>query len=254
MNDLISGVTGEYKTYFVIFCLVMFFLRQPSISFFTGLILRLFRINYTDKQYEEYDNKIYNQQLLRLKRGVKTSSAEDAKLISDALSDGVIEQSMFRFTSFFGPVGVRRTIRIQNIGVIVIGVLFIASALTIIYDMPYMKSGYVTYNSDSGEKLYISKHRVYDQKNNVSYNKSDCVRISKISETSQQLKDTCNYIITTDPDLRSELYSAIESEKQAMITLCILVLSLLGGGYWLIVGFNNYIKINKLVCDLKRMK
>lgn len=251
MDEMLLDMLGAYKTYALVVCLIVIFIKQPSISFFLDLILRLFRINYTDKQYLEYDKRIYNQQLFRLKRGVRTVCAEDAKLISDALSDGTIERADLRFTSFFGPVGVKRTIRHEFVSMIFFGLLFIGTALSIIYDAPYMKAGYVTYNADSGEKLYISKYRVYDKENNISYNKLDCMKIIKDTEAVQKLKDACTYITSQDQDVRAELYDAIKSESNAKKIIFTLVVLLMGFGWWLIIGFRNFVKLNKLVCDIK---
>jgi hypothetical protein len=254
MNDFISGVFGEYKAYFLVLFLIVIFIKQPSISFFIGLLLKLFRIKYSDSHYMEYDEKIYNQQLFRLKRGVRTISDEDAKLISDALNDGRIDRSILRFTSFFGPVGVKRTIRLQLINAIFFGLLLMGVAFEIIYNAPYMKSGYVTYNTDGNEELYISKHRVYNKTNNQFYNKLDCLNLREKVEATQDLKKACIYITTTDPDMRSELQAAIDSETHAKKGLVIAVILLFGFGAWLIIGFNNFVKLNKLVCDIKNIR
>ncbi|MFG6654870.1 hypothetical protein ACG0Z5_10410 [Scandinavium sp. M-37] len=254
MNEFVSGMLGEYKVYFLILCLVIIFIKQPSISFFIGLLLKLFRVKYSDSHYMEYDEKIYNQQLFRLKRGVRTVSPEDAKLISDALNDGRIDRSTLRFTSFFGPVGVKRTIRLQLVNAIFFGLLLMSIAFEIIYNAPYMKPGYVTYNTDSKEELYISKHRVYNKTNNQSYNKLDCLNLVKKAETTPDLKNACVYITTDDPDMQSELQTAISSERHAKKWLIIAVVALFGFGAWLIIGFNNFVKLNKSVCDLKNIR
>lgn len=254
MSDFISGMLENYKIVFLIFCLFLFFVKLPSVGFFVGLILKLFRIKYTDKDYKEYEMKQYNQQLFRLKTGVRAASTDDAKLISDALNNGRIDRSTVRFTSLFGPVGVKRTIRLQSITAMLFGVLFIGTAFSTLYSAPYIKSGYVTYHINNVEKLYISQHRVYDKKHNVSYNKSDCTNLIKDTKSIQQLKDACLYITTNDSDIREELREAINSESTGQILLVVFVFTLLFIGWFLIIGFNNFVKFNKLVCDMKDIK
>lgn len=153
MNNYIFEAFGEYKIYIAFFLAILFFMKSPSISFFTGLILKLFRIKYSDKEYVEYDEMLYNQQLFRLKNGVRVASADDAKLISKALSEGIIERSTLRFTGWFGAVGVKRTMRLESVSTTFFGVLFIFTACSILYDAPYMKAGYVTYNVSDTEKF-----------------------------------------------------------------------------------------------------
>ncbi|HAS1027138.1 hypothetical protein [Enterobacter cloacae] len=254
MNNYIFEAFGEYKIYIAFFLAILFFMKSPSISFFTGLILKLFRINYSDKQYVEYDEKLYNQQLFRLKNGVRVASADDAKLISKALSEGIIERSTLRFTGWFGAVGVKRTMRLESVSTTFFGVLFIFTACSILYDAPYMKAGYVTYNVSDTEKLYISKHRVYDKNNTNSWNKLQCLKIIQDEKSIQHLKDACIYITTDDLDLRTELQDAIESESTGKKVLAALVVALTAIGGLIIVGITNFVKLNKIVCDLKGIK
>lgn len=229
-------------------------MKLPSISFFTGLILKLFRIKYSDKEYCEYDEKIYNQQLFRLKNGVRVASTDDAKLISTTLNEGKIERSTLRFTGLFGAVGVKRTMRLEAVSTMFFGVLFIITACGILYDAPYMKAGYVTYNISDSEKLYISKYRVYDKRNNHSWNKIECMDIIKNSASAQYLKDACIYITTDDGDLRAELQDAINSETTGKKVLAGLITILFATGGLIMVGFNNFLNLNKTVCDLKGIR
>ena len=254
MSNYISEALGDYKLYLLVFFALLFFMKLPSISFFTGLILKLFRIKYSDKEYCEYDEKIYNQQLFRLKNGVRVASTDDAKLISKALNEGKIERSVLRFTGLFGAVGVKRTMRLEAVSTMFFGVLFIITACSILYDAPYMKAGYVTYNISDSEKLYVSKHRVYDKKNNQSWNKIECMGIIKDPVSAQYLKDVCIYITTDDGDLRAELQDAIDSEATGKKILAGIITLLIVTGGVIIVGFNNYLKLNKTVCDLKGIK
>ena len=254
MSNYISEALGDYKAYLLVFFALLFFMKLPSISFFTGLILKLFRIKYSDKEYCEYDEKIYNQQLFRLKNGVRVASTDDAKLISTALNEGKIERSTLRFTGLFGAVGVKRTMRLEAVSTMFFGVLFIITACCILYDAPYMKAGYVTYNISDGEKLYISKYRVYDKRNNHSWNKIECMDIIKNSASAQYLKDACIYITTDDGDLRAELQDAINSETTGKKVLAGLITILFATGGLIMVGFNNFLNLNKTVCDLKGIR
>ncbi|WP_368545097.1 hypothetical protein [Enterobacter soli] len=251
MSDYIVEALGDYKVYIIFFLAILIFMKLPSVSFFTGIILKLFRIKYSDKEYVEYDEKLYNQQLFRLKNGVRVASTEDAKLISRALSEGKIERSTLRFTAWFGAVGVKRTMRLDSVSTTLFGILFILTALGILYDAPYMKAGYVTYNAGNSEKLYISKHRVYDKKNNNSWNKTDCLKIIEDATSFQHLKDACTYITTNDADLRAELQDAIHSEAIDKKILAGLIIVLMAIGWLIIVGFTNFVRLNKIVCDLK---
>ncbi|MCK6871341.1 hypothetical protein [Enterobacter roggenkampii] len=254
MSNYIFETLGDYKIYIALFLAILFFMKLPSISFFTGMVLKLFRIKYSDKEYVEYDEKLYNQQLFRLKNGVRVASADDAKLISRALNEGKIERSTLRFTGWFGAVGVKRTMRLESFSTIFFGVLFIFTACGILYDAPYMKAGYVTYNVSNSEKLYISKYRVYDKKNNNSWNKFECLKIIKDVTSVQHLKDACIYITTNDIDLRNELQDAIQSESNGKKILAGLIVALSTIGGLIIVGFTNFVKLNKIVCDLKGIK
>ena len=254
MSNYISEALGDYKAYLLVFFALLFFMKLPSISFFTGLILKLFRIKYSDKEYCEYDEKIYNQQLFRLKNGVRVASTDDAKLISTALNEGKIERSTLRFTGLFGAVGVKRTMRLEAVSTMFFGVLFIITACGILYDAPYMKAGYVTYNISDSEKLYISKYRVYDKRNNHSWNKIECMDIIKNSASAQYLKDACIYITTDDGDLRAELQDAINSETTGKKVLAGLITILFATGGLMMVGFNNFLNLNKTVCDLKGIR
>lgn len=251
MSNYISEALGDYNIYLLGFFAILIFMKLPSISFFTGLILKLLRVNYSDKEYCEYDKKLYNQQLFRLKNGVRVSSAEDAKLISMALNEGKILRSTLRFTGLFGAVGVKRTMRLEALSTMFFGLLFIFTACTIFYHAPSMKAGYVVYNVGNSEKIYISKHRVYDKKNNLSWNKIECRQIIKNAISVQHLKDACLYITTDDIDLRNELQDAIESEKTGKKVLAGLIAALSAIGGIIIVGFSNFVKLNKIVCDLK---
>jgi len=254
MSNYISEALGDYKAYLLVFFALLFFMKLPSSSFFTGLILKLFRIKYSDKEYCEYDEKIYNQQLFRLKNGVRVASTDDAKLISTALNEGKIERSTLRFTGLFGAVGVKRTMRLEAVSTMFFGVLFIITACGILYDAPYMKAGYVTYNISDSEKLYISKYRVYDKRNNHSWNKIECMDIIKNSASAQYLKDACIYITTDDGDLRAELQDAINSETTGKKVLAGLITILFATGGLIMVGFNNFLNLNKTVCDLKGIR
>lgn len=251
MGNLASVNLDEYKAYFGLCILIIIFIKQPSVSFFVGLILKVLRINYSELEYKNYDEKLFNQQLFRLKRGVRTRTPEDALLISKALDNGEINRSMLRFTSFFGDVGVKRTIMLEFIFAIICGLLLMGSAYTLVYNLPYMRSGYALYNADDGSKLYISKHQIYDRKSNKSYNKMDCTDISLSRNKKSPLDKACLYITTKDLDMRSELNDAIESGKNVKLFLSSLVVICFGLGWVLIVGYNNYRNLNKIVCDLK---
>ena len=49
-----------------------------------------------------------------------------------------------------------------------------------------MKAGYVTYNISDSEKLYISKYRVYDKRNNHSWNKIECMVCTAVAVVKQK--------------------------------------------------------------------
>lgn len=247
MENYINNLFESYKIALFVGVFILAWIRVKDISFFMVVILRALRIDYTDKRFDSYDEELYNLNLFRLKQGVNVSSLDDALIVNNALHGGQIEKKLLWFSGFFGPIGVKRTMRVDSIVVPLYAIFIILLGISLLYSLPPSKSGYATYNSNP--PMLISLYNVYDSTNKNYFNKIDCLALKQ--DASQALKRSCNYITSTDETIRSELKDGIESEKMAKEIVAFVIISALMLGSMLTLGFSHFMHLNTIVCDLK---
>lgn len=247
MEDYINDFFVGYKFILFIGIFILAWIRVKDISFFMGIILRALKINYTDNRFDSYDEELYNLHLFKLKQGINVSSLDDAFIVNNALHGGKIERKLLWFSGFFGPVGVKRTMRGDAIAVPCYAIFIMLFGISILFNLPPSKSGYATYNSNP--PMLISLYGVYDPTNNNYFNKTDCLALKQ--DDNHALKSSCNYIISNDEVIRSELKAGIESEKTVKKIIAFVVISALMLGSILILGFSRFKHLNTIVCDLK---
>ncbi|MGE4800059.1 hypothetical protein AB8989_06635 [Yersinia hibernica] len=248
MNDVFSGYLDVYKNLLIILIFILCFVRVGGISFFIKLFLRAIRVNYTDNDLKKHDDAYFNVQLFRLFNGVNVKSESDVKIICDALDQNKIERSLFRFSGFFGMLGVRRQIRFEVIMMSILGVLCFGAGLNMLYAAPKMKVNYVTYTY-KGESVLISKYRVYNYEKNNSYNKKDCQKLIPDEDNINYL--ACEYLLSSDKDIKEELQDAIASEMIAIKVYFGLIIGFFFMGAIIVLGYTNFRQLNKIVCDIK---
>ncbi|MGP6441541.1 hypothetical protein ACTZGI_02225 [Rahnella aceris] len=249
MEDFIEKYLVGYKLILFIGAFCLAWIRVRDLSFFMGVVLRALRINYSDHRFDEYDNKQYNLHLFKLKNGVNVQNLDDAVIVNIALEDGVIESKLLRFSGFFGPVGIKRTMKAEAIIVPIYALFIIFGGLSILFAMPPSKAGFATYNTSP--PLFVSLYGVYDKENDKYFNKTDCLNLNE--NVGSAIKRACGYITTNDNLIRDELKEGIKSDKMAKQIIGGIVAFAILLGYVLLVGFTRFKLLNKIVCDIKKI-
>ncbi|MBN3265153.1 hypothetical protein [Pectobacterium brasiliense] len=247
MFDIFSNSIDFYKNSLLIVTLILCFIRVGGVSFFIKLLLKALRLDYSNSKIKLYEEDFFNAQLFRLFNGVNVKSAKDAELVCEALSEGEIKRSDFRFSGFFGPVGVNRQDRMSVILMSGLFVFCLVCALSLMYLSPPMKLDYTTYNYH-GDVVLISHDNVYDPTEKKYFNKKTC---SANDEKKEIIKLSCEYLITSDSEMKKELSKAIDNERASSTIYLTLVLFFASFGGIMFVGYMNFLKINKIICNLK---
>ncbi|WP_145562168.1 hypothetical protein [Yersinia canariae] len=248
MSDVFSDYLDVYKNLLIIFILILCVVRVGEVSFFIKLFLRAIRVNYMDSILKKHDDSYFNVQLFRLFNGVNVKSENDVKIICDGLDQNRIERSLFRFSGFFGALGVRRQVRLEVIMMSLLGFLCFGIGLNMLYVAPKMKMDYVSYSYEN-ESVLISNYRVYDYVNNKSYNKRDCQKILPDENNINYL--ACEYLLSNDKDMKDELQSAIIGEVTLIKVYFGLIIGFFLMGAIIVFGYTNFRQLNKIVCDIK---
>ncbi|MFP9470042.1 hypothetical protein AB6D37_15075 [Pectobacterium brasiliense] len=247
MFDIFSNTIDFYKNSLFFVILVLCIIRVGGISFFIKLLLKAVRLDYSDKRIKLHEDDFFNAQLFRLFNGVNVKTAKDAELVCEALSKGEIKRSDFRLSGFFGAVGVNRPDRMSVIAMSGLFVWCFICALSLIYLSPPMKLDYTAYHYRN-ETVLISHDNVYDPVEKKYFNKKNCI---ENDERKEIIKLSCEYLITSDVDMKSELSKAIDEDRVTLRAYILLVAFFASFGGGMFIGYMNFLKINKVICNLK---
>ncbi|MEI7319714.1 hypothetical protein [Pectobacterium parmentieri] len=247
MFDVFSDSVDFYKNSLLFVTLVLCMVRVGGVSFFIKLLLKAVRLDYSDNKIKSYEDDFFNAQLFRLFNGVNVKTTKDAELVCEALKTGEIKRTDFRFSGFFGAVGVNRQDRMSVIAMSGLFVFCLACALSLMYFSPPMKFGYATYNYRD-DVVLISHENIYDPIEKKYFNKKDC---DGNGERKEILKLSCEYLTTNEGEMKKELEKAIDNERTSSTIYLTLVAFFGSFGGIMFVGYMNFIKINKVICNLK---
>ncbi|HEJ8088343.1 TPA: hypothetical protein SMI57_001356 [Serratia liquefaciens] len=244
-----SFITDKSKDLLLIIFLTLAVIRVGGFSFLFRLILKLLKIEFTHEKLKKQNQKTFEAQMYRFINGINIQCVEDGALIEENIESGKIQRSSFWFTGFFGPIGYKRLVRIE---LLLIGSIFficiILGAALLYNSISDYKKGYVHFNL-ADEEIYISTENIYDKNKNKTTTKDICN--TQKESLSNTYIEACSYLPPTSEEKSKELNEAIETEKKntklfeltGFIFIFIAVL--------LLLGFLQYISLNKKICDIK---
>ncbi|MBN3083331.1 hypothetical protein H4F49_22220 [Pectobacterium polaris] len=247
MFDIFSNTIDFYKNSLFFVVLILCVIRVGGVSFFIKLLLKTVRLDYSDNKIKSHEDDFFNAQLFRLFNGVNVKTAKDAELVCEALSRGEIKRSDFRLSGFFGAVGVNRPDRMNVIAMSGVFVWCCICALSLLHYLPSMKLGYTAYHYRN-ETVLISHEYVYDSVEKKYFNKKNCI---ENNEKKEIVKLSCEYLTTSDVEMKSELSKAIDEGQIELKVYFSLVAFFSLFGFGMLVGYFNFLKINKVICNLK---
>lgn len=217
-----------------------------------GLLLRIvltpLKIKACNTTFKKLDDYLLDLQLIKLHHGINVTSKDDAKLVFQAISQGVLFRGDFKLLRFAPPIGLKRskTADVWLAGLIFIGCFFIDIA--IISALNENKYNHATYTQEK-EKVLISHSDIYDIQSGKYLLRTDCKKINK--DTPSILHDACEYILTEDKDKQDELAWAINRSNNALVSLLVLMIILFIIGMISLTLSVQYCKINNKFYEFK---
>ncbi|ELY2909373.1 hypothetical protein SMC87_003856 [Cronobacter dublinensis] len=182
-----------------------------------GLVFRIITkpigIRFNNKNLKELDEELSDLQLLKIYHGINVSSTEDAEMAALAITRGKIKPQKIWLTMFSPAIGKSRQGKFELFLMLFFFSYCFGSSLYIGYDLKEYRSGYVSL-SNKNEVILISDLYVIDKKNHKTYNNPKCKTLPK--QSSELLKQACEYLTTDDPYLKKELAFAIQKNNENM--------------------------------------
>lgn len=212
-----------------------------------GLILRIvlapLKIKVSGRIFKRLDDHLLDLQLIRLHHGINVKNKDDAALVFQAISSGVLSRSDFMLLGFAPPIGLKKS----NVadawlsGLTVIGCFCIVFAAgTSLMESKYDHAVY----SQGNEIVLVSQSDIYTPKSKKYLLKTDCKKID--SKEKSILASACDYLLTEDKDKKEELAWAINRNNKAMISLTIMTFIIAAFGMLaLILSISYYMTNNK---------
>ncbi|EOC1698779.1 hypothetical protein ACMSZI_002908 [Cronobacter dublinensis] len=206
-----DGVDSLYK---ILWLLIGFYL---VFSGGLGLVFRIITkpigIGFNNKKLKELDEGFSDLQLLKIYHGINVSSIEDAEMAALAITRGKIKPQRIWLTMFSPAIGNSRQGKFQLFLMLFFFLYCLGGSLYIGYDLKEYRSGYVSI-SNKNEVILISDLYVIDKKNHKTYNNPECKTLPK--QSSELLKQACEYLTTDNPYLKKELAFAIKKNNENM--------------------------------------
>ena len=248
MFDFLGNyVDGVYKILWLI--ITLYILASGGIGYLIRIFSKPFKVDFTDRAIKKLDHDILDLQLLRLYHGINVLNKKDARLVSKAMSKGILSDKDFTFLYFSPPIGESKKGKVEIVFYISIITLFLISLLIVYKSVDLYKYNYASY-SINDEKVLISEIYVYDPIKKESLNANQCKDFTP-SENQYIVASACGYLLTTDPFEKKELMAAIEKNNSSFIAAIILLMTLFIICSYLIFSCIAYYNTNNKFIDFK---
>ena len=246
---LIDSSNMEYYKWILgVFIFILAVIRTGGVSFVFRFILKVIRLKFDDKAMEAENNKWFDLQLYRFISGVNVSNIEDALFIQRNIREGKFKGVFFLGAGFFGTIG--KKVDLRN----VTGVLLIALASFLIMFISGMhagsyKIGFATYRFDDGSFMHLNTEKVFDPSKKKEV---DCNNLNEVKVGGKNYASICDYFKNIKAREKEKIKAGIEYAKETRSTfISISAVSFIVFAV-LLVGFLNYLPLNKKVLELKQ--
>ncbi|EKN3444730.1 hypothetical protein NUF60_000551 [Yersinia enterocolitica] len=248
MFDFIgSGIDGLYKIFWLI--IILYLVVSGGIGYLLRLISKPLKVDFTDRIIKNLDGDFLDLQLLRLYHGINVLNKKDARLVSKAISKGILSEKNFRFLSFAPPIGKFKHGKAEIVLYVALVLLFFASILIVCNSVRTYKYNYASFNAGN-ERALISEIYVYDPESNEYFNAKQCRELTTTTNK-KILISACGYLLTKDPAEKRELMTAIENNNSSFIAAMILIVLLFIITSFLTLGYVIYFDTNNKFIDFK---
>ncbi|MBJ9241811.1 Uncharacterised protein [Citrobacter freundii] len=217
-----------------------------------GLILRIIltplKIKTFNKTFKRLDDYLLELQLIKLYHGINVTSKNDAKLVFQAISQGILFRGDFKLLRFAPPIGLKKS----NVSDVWLAVLMVIVCLildaSIMSTLNESKYNHAVYTQEK-EKVLVSHSNIYDIQSKKYFLKTDCRKIN--NENDSILYSACEYLLTEDKDKQDELTWAINKSNNAIISLYVLMVILFTISMISLTLSMKYYEINNKFYDFK---
>lgn len=217
-----------------------------------GLILRLvlspLKIKASSRAFKKLDDYLLDLQLLKLHHGINVANKNDAELVLQAISQGILSRGDFKLLRFAPPIGLKKLKLIDGLLAGFIGVACMLIFIAIMFSLKESKYNHAFYSQEN-EKVLISHSNIYDIQAGRYLLKTDCKKINRDSKAI--LASACDYLMTEDKDKKEELSWAIDRNNNAMITLMVMAVVLVLVGMLSILLTVQYYQVNNKFHNFK---
>ncbi|MCQ4107097.1 hypothetical protein NOG67_00390 [Erwinia persicina] len=217
-----------------------------------GLILRVvlspLKIKASSREFKKLDDYLLDLQLMKLHHGINVTNKNDAELVLQAISQGILSRGDFKLLRFAPPIGLKRS-KLADVWLAgFMGIVSITTSIGIISSLKESKYNHALYSQEK-ERVLISHSDIYDIQSGRYLLKIDCKNIN--SDSKSILASACGYLLTEDNDRKEELSWAIKRNNNAIISLMTIMVVLLIVGVLSFVLTSQYCQINNKFHDFK---
>jgi hypothetical protein len=236
-----------YKNIFFMYLIILAIYRCGGVTFIFRLILRTARIGFKSGLLAKQDDEAFYIQMFRFLNGVNVRTKEDTEIISKGLSSGELNRSDFRFSCFFGAVGIMKPSYIDTYFVAAMTLAMLGFSLFMVTNLP--KIDYVNYTYKS-VKLQMSNENLFLPDKGQYINKDRCIEIVK-THPKDIYKMACEYLVLKSEERQNELKKYINKWNNIRwVYLTILFFSVISS-VSLITGGLNSRNLNEFIFNKK---
>lgn len=217
-----------------------------------GLIIRIvlspLKIKASSIAFKKLDNYLLDLQLMKLHHGINVTNKNDAELVLQAISKGVLSRGDFKLLRFAPPIGLKRS-KLADVWLAgFMGIICISTSIGMISSLKENKYNHAFY-SQGKDRVLISHSDIYDIQSARYLLKTDCKKMNK--DGRNILVSACGYLLTEDNDKKEELSWAIDRNNNATISLITLAVVLLIVGILSFVLTAQYYQVNNKFYEFK---
>lgn len=251
---MFTSITSNLDLLIKIIGLILFLLvfSYMGLGFIFRTMFKIFKIKITNANLNKADNELLDLQLIKLYHGVTLDKISDIDIFSEAVSSGKItaisgwifpsirvigKESLTKADSFF-----------RNSLYVVLTALVLSFPLYILHGYKYNYAGF----TEGNDHVLVSALHVYDPESNKYFDKESCHTINLYNK--KVIKMACDYILTSDPEMKNTLSLAIQENNSSIIIvmaitviMCLIVLGLS-------ISYSRFRRINNEFYDFKRNK
>ncbi|MBT0721396.1 hypothetical protein HGT70_08865 [Rosenbergiella collisarenosi] len=212
---MFTSLTSNFDFTLKAVALALFFLSLTYVGF--GFIFRLsfkmLRIKFSNSKLSKIDEQLFDLQLIRLCHGITLETVSDIELYSEAIRSGAIKAPKGWLLPSYQAAGQRRLKKSESVATYLIAILLAVFIIAFTVSVTKgQKYNYAEFSNSSNEHVLVSDIYVYNPTTKHYYNKNRCIALPSTSK--EIIRTACDYMLTSDPQMKKELQDAIKTNNK----------------------------------------